>query len=102
MIEVKKAILKFDYSSPNIENIRRNLAMLYATKAGSVPMDRDFGLECDFVSKPLPVAKSEFEFEVIRKTEIYEPGVQVEKVEYIYDEINGMMQPVIYLKGAGE
>lgn len=102
MIEVKKAILKFDYSSPNIENIRRNLVMLYATKAGSVPMDRDFGLECDFVSKPLPVAKSEFEFEVIRKTEIYEPGVQVEKVEYIYDEINGMMQPVIYLKGAGE
>lgn len=102
MIEVKKAILKFNYSSLNIENIRRNLAMLYATKAGSVPMDRDFGLKCDFVSKPLPVAKSEFEFEVIRKTEIYEPGVQVEKVEYIYDEVNGMMQPVIYLKGAGE
>lgn len=102
MIEVKKAILKFDYNSPNIENIRRNLGMLYATKSGSVPMDRDFGLECDFVSKPLPVAKSEFEFEVIKKTEIYEPGVRVERVEYIYDEINGMMQPVIYLKGAGE
>lgn len=101
MIDIKKSILKFNYSSPEIENIRRNLAMLYSTKEGSVPLDRDFGLNCDFVSKPLPVAKSEFEFEVIRKTEIYEPEVQVEKVEYIYDEVNGMMQPVIYLKGVG-
>lgn len=99
MIDVNNAILKFNYSSPEIESVRRNLGMLYATKEGSVPLDREFGLNCDFVSKPLPVAKSEFEFEVIKKTEIYEPQVQVDKVEYIYNEVNGMMQPVIYLKG---
>lgn len=99
MIDTNNVVLKFNYCSPEIESIRRNLGMLYATKEGSVPLDREFGLNCDFVSKSLPVAKSEFEFEVIKKTEIYEPQVQVDKVEYIYNEVNGMMQPVIYLKG---
>lgn len=99
MIDTNNIRLRLDGDSEEIEDIRKNLSMLYATRAGSLPLNRDFGLEGDFISQPLPVAKSEFEFEVIRKTEIYEPRVRVEKVVYEYDSTNGAMKPIVYLKG---
>ena len=41
-----------DYTGPEIEQIKTNLKNLYATKAGTQPMDREFGLNIDFVGDP--------------------------------------------------
>lgn len=93
--------LRFDYDAPEVGDISRCLRTLYATRAGSQPLDRGFGLDWGFIDKPLPVAQQEFAFEVIRKTREYEPRVKVEEVTYSFDGEEGRMKPVIRLGKGG-
>lgn len=96
--------LNFDKESCEsleIEDIRRCLNMLYATKEGEQPLDREFGLNTDFLAEPIPVAQSKFALEVVKKTAKYEPRVTVQKVDYEVAESTGQLVPKIYLiKGA--
>ena len=91
-----------DYTGPEIEQIKTNLKNLYATKAGTQPMDREFGLSIDFVGDPIPVAKSKFTLEVVRKTATYEPRVKVTEVTYEEDGENGILIPSIHLDKGGD
>ena len=103
MIDVGNIEIRFDYESPKDADISRCLMMLYTTKEGSQPLDREFGLKWDFIDKPLPVAKQEYAFEVIRKTRKYETRVRVKEVTYQFDEESGKMKPIIMLvKGEEE
>lgn len=93
---------EFDYSSPEIEQIKRCLRTLYATKEGEQPLDRNFGLKVDFVGDPMPVAKNKFALEVVRKTAQYEPRAQVKEVTYEEDGVGGILIPKVHLtKGDG-
>ena len=85
-----------DYTGPEIEQVKTNLKNLYATKAGTQPMDREFGRD------PIPVAKSKFTLEVVRKTATYEPRVKVTEVTYEEDGENGMLIPSIHLEKGGD
>lgn len=101
MIDVGSIELHFDYNSSDAEDISRCLRTLYATRAGSQPLNRDFGLDWGFIDKPLPVAQQEFALEVILKTKKYEPRVKVKEVTYKLDGTSGKMRPVISLTKGG-
>lgn len=96
-INTEKLILNFDYNSSEIDDIKRCLMTLYGTKAGQQPLDREFGLTSNFIGTPLEVCKNLFALEVIEKTEIYEPRVQVIDVTYKEDYDNGYLEPIILL-----
>ena len=72
------AIIGFDYlNATELEEMQRNLDLLYSTRAGTCPGDRNFGLEQTFESCPTNVAQNLFALEVIEKTEIYENKAEV-------------------------
>ena len=96
-VDTSKLTMQFDYESSEIEDIKRCLNMLYSTKAGEQPLDRDFGLKTDFLSEPILVAQNNFSLEVVRKTAKYEPRVTVQEVEYETDAETGCMIPKVYL-----
>lgn len=102
MIDVRKVTMHFSVTVEEIEDIKRCLNMLYSTRAGTIPLDREFGLKYDFLGVAMDVAKNEFALEVISKTERYEPRVKVEKIEFSFDESEGRMIPAIYLSMGGE
>ncbi len=93
--------IQFDYDGPEREDILRCLNTLYSTREGSQPLDRNFGLNWEFIDKPLPVAQQEYSFEVIKKTREYEARVQVQEVKYVFDGMIGKMKPVITLTKGG-
>ena len=82
MFEAVDVEIRFDYDSPEAEDIRRCLNTLYSTREGS---------------QPLPVAQQEYAFEVVRKTRVYEPRVDVKEVTYAFDGESGRMRPVVLL-----
>ena len=98
MINTAKVQINFDYNSPAIEEIRRNLTCLYTTREGEQPLDRNFGLKIDFLSEPMPIAESKFSLEVVRKTAMYEPRVSVVSVEFSRNEKEGSIVPVVNLR----
>lgn len=97
MIDAGSIQIRFDYDSLEIESISRCLRTLYSTREGKQPLDRDFGLNWDFIDKPLPIAQNEFAFEVMKKTNKYEPRVKVKEATFEYDSQSGNMIPVITL-----
>lgn len=85
-----------DFTETELQEIMRNLKTLYETPEGSIPTDRQFGLNQEVLDENIEVAKNDYAVEVIEKTEMYEPRVVVEKVEY--EVIKGELVPTIYLK----
>ena len=64
------------------ENIRKCLLNLYATPAGSVVGDRDFGLSWAALDNVPADAEAEYALEVMQKTDRYEPRVKVMEVNF--------------------
>lgn len=58
------------------EDVRRCLAMLYATREGEQALDRAFGISWDAVDAPPYVARALLTQEIIAKTRRYEPRAQ--------------------------
>lgn len=97
MFEAQDVEIRFDYNSPDADDISRCLKTLYSTREGSQPLDRNFGLNWGFIDKPLPIAQQEYAFEVVKKTREYETRVNVQEVTYKFDESSGKMIPVVTL-----
>lgn len=96
MIDLKSAEIKLDgFAETEAEDIRRCLMTLYSVHVGEQPLDRDFGINYDFIDRPLPVAKNMCTLEVIEKTAKYEKRVSVRNVEYGFG-INGRLIPTIF------
>ena len=93
--------LDFNFTTKEDMDIKRCLDNLYSTRAGSQPMDRDFGIEYDgVVGMSLDVAKNKLALEIISKTEIYEPRVVVDSVDFSVEASSGLLIPTIHiLKG---
>ena len=88
-------IIGFDYlNATELKEMQRNLDLLYSTRAGTCPGDRNFGLEQTFESCPTNVARNLFALEVIEKTEIYESKAEILNIEYTQAE-DGNLTPKI-------
>ena len=79
-IDLKNITVAFDYASGDIADIKRCLECLYQTAEGTCPLDREFGLNTDFVGMPMDVAKSQFAVEIIDKTDRLQAEVVITNV----------------------
>ena len=90
-------IIGFDYlNATELEEMQRNLDLLYSTAEGTCPGDRKFGLDQTFESCPTNVAQNLFALEVIEKTEIYEDKAEVLSIEYT-QAADGNLTPKIVI-----
>lgn len=96
MMEEVKII--FETSNSEDDEIIQGLTTLYTTPEGTIPLDREFGLNQDFIGYPTELAKNMYALEVINKTEIYEPRVEVD-VSF-EDSEDGKITPVIKISKA--
>lgn len=76
------------------EELGRTLTALFATRAGSQPGDRDFGIDWDCLDEVPDVAENLFYLEALKKVERYEPRVEIEDIVFEHEE--GMLTPHIY------
>ena len=80
----------FDYENGNeLQDIEKNINFLFATREGTAPGDRNFGLSTEYIDAPRPVAEQMMSVDIIEKVEKYEPRVAVEDIEFSTDEENG-------------
>lgn len=101
MIDMNEVVIVLnDVKENESEDIRRCLTALYLIREGEQPLDRNLGLSQEFIDKNDPVARNMLALEIIEKTKQYESRVEVEKVEYKTAN-EGMLIPVVYLKGSG-
>lgn len=95
-INLSSIKVTFDYSSDEVEDIKRCLETLYQTMEGTCPLDREFGLSQELIGLPLNVAQNEFALEIIEKTEKYEPRATIKNIAFAMNE-EGLMQAEVIL-----
>ena len=81
-----------------IEEILQNVRTILSTPVYSVPLDRAFGVNADFVDLPLPVAQARLSANIVQAVQKFEPRVEVTQVQFGADVISGKLQPIIRLR----
>lgn len=99
-----------DTSKPEIEifpgtvyddvcaDVLRNLQVLYATQAGELALDREYGINGISIGLPQEHAKALLVAEYVRKTQRYEPRARVERVNWGTDGESGNVKPKVVIE----
>lgn len=93
--------ISFLNESEQKTDVLRCLNVLYSTPLGTVALDREFGLDWSVLDLPLEMAKGRLTIEIIEKTRKYEPRVEVVKVCFdtqLVEGLNGKLAGKVVLK----
>lgn len=82
-------------TSDIVQSVLQNLSLLYATKQGTVPQYREFGLPMEFIDKPMPVAQTMAVAEITEATEKFEPRATIVDITFEVDNVTGRMKPIV-------
>lgn len=83
------------HSSVN-EEVIRNVKVLLTTFSGTVPFDRDFGINPDIMDLPSNEAEGAYMMECMVKIRKYEPRAIVDEIDFMNDT-NGRLYPKVVL-----
>ena len=90
------------FSPEEYADINKCLETLLSIRAGSQPLDREFGIDFDeIVGYPMEVTKNRLSLEIIEKVGRYEPRVEVDSIEY-ENSCDGELCPHIHFIRAKE
>lgn len=78
------------------DDVMRCLRNLILTPAGSVPLDRDFGIDQSFLGQPLNVAQNTLAVEIMDKAARYEPRAVVLEVR-LASSIDGQIKAEVVI-----
>ncbi len=94
MYEVTEIKTSEDISEEEINN----LMTLYQTPVGTIPMEREKGIDTEFLSMPTEVAMNMFAVEVIKKTRLY-MDLEVTDITFTQDEAGKITAKVVVSRG---
>lgn len=83
-----------------VQEVIQNVRMIITTPKGTVPLDREFGIDATIVDKPLPVAQAQLARDIVNAVKKYEPRARVTKVEFEDGSgaINGVLKPIVRIE----
>ncbi len=91
--------LEYTFQDDKLADLDRQLALLLSTQAGTMPLDREFGIQMNFVDKPPEVVKSLYTAEVTKKVPQFIPWVRVYETAWEYGE-QGHIKPKVVITRA--
>jgi len=71
------------FPSSIVEEILQNVSVLLTTIIGSVPLDRNLGLNATFIDEPTPRAMANLHIFAHQTIQRYEPRVEVTEVDFL-------------------
>ena len=74
--------------------IIQNVKTIITTVMGSIPLDRDIGVDISVLDNPVP-SVARLTSSIIDAVERYEPRVKVVKVVYKGDAEGGIVRPIV-------
>lgn len=78
-----------------LKEIHQNIRTILTTARGSVPLDRDFGLDISVIDLPIPLYEAKLTADIFDTIPKYEPRVKVIDVTYKHDALSGRSMPIV-------
>lgn len=81
------------------EEVAQNVRCILSTRRGSVPLDRNFGLDPDYIDRPQPLARQMAEADIVVTLAQYEPRATVSEIlwERADEALDGALYPKVLL-----
>lgn len=96
IVELDKDI---DFKPANVAvEVMQNVRTILSTRKGSVPLDRDFGIDFTWIDQPISVARMRCQMAIIDAIEKYEPRAEIEQIEWsekTEDVMDGKTMPKV-------
>ena len=86
-----------DLGAGGTDEVLQNVRVILTTIAGTVPMDRAFGLDTSSVDEPIELAQARMTPVIIDAIRQFEPRAEVVKVSYEHAE-PGVLVPRVELR----
>lgn len=100
-IDITATLDQIEIGATGLAEIIQNVKTIVSTVRGTVPLDREFGVDGEYIDRPQPVIEALFMADVVAAVNKYEPRVTVSQV-FIKKDIPGAMDgklvPVIRIK----
>lgn len=77
------------------EEVMQNLWFLYSSLEYDIPLDRALGMNPVYIDKPMETAKAMAAADIYEKTEKYEPRAEIVNIDFVVDEEQGVLRPVV-------
>lgn len=97
--EVLATLDKIEIGATGLTEIVQNVRTILTTLKGTVPLDRDFGLNAIFLDNPGPRAMALASAEIPGAVEQWEPRARVTSVEWVdLDSMDGRLIPRVRIR----
>ena len=87
---------KIEIGVTGAKEIVQNVAVILATRKGSVPLDREFGTSWHFVDRPTPKAAARIRNDIVQTLARYEPRAGVGEIRFTESKLSALT-PVVKL-----
>lgn len=94
MYEILEVQSEDDITSEEIENLKN----LSRTPVGTIPMEREKGIDMSFLSMPPDTAKTLYSVEIIKKARQY-LGLEVQNITFLEDDKGKVIAKVVVSRG---
>lgn len=78
------------------EEVLQNIRTILATAKGTVPLDREFGLDNTVIDLPTSLGKAKLTNEIFQAVKRYEPRVTIDSISFSGD-ISGKIIPKVVI-----
>lgn len=90
--------MNFIYAGKKVDDDTLNrINLLLSTPKGTMPNDREYGIDISFLDNPINVSEGLFVIEASYALEKYEKTITVDSVEFIVNDVNGEVTAIITL-----
>lgn len=76
------------------EEVMQNVRMILGVWRGSVPLDREFGIDADLLDAPIGIAKSRLASDLARQIAECEPRARLKSLTFTGDAADGTLEPL--------
>jgi phage baseplate assembly protein W len=84
-----------DWNAVGKKEVLHNIMAILTTEIGTVPLDRNFGLDDSIIDLPINLAIPFLRQEIFLKIRRYEPRAQINSIEFVGDPVQGNLKPIL-------
>lgn len=82
MIEINNADMHINFAAAGTDEVIQNVKTILTTPMGTVPFDRDFGIDWSLLDLPIRESRAKLTVEYVEKIKKYEPRASVNSISF--------------------
>lgn len=92
--------LSYTFAGEALEELNRKISFLLSTPVGTMPLDREFGVDMSFLDMPSEASKSLYVVEITEKIAKFIPEARVESVSWVASPAGTLIPKVVITNGS--